>query len=618
VGDHYPDDFLRVRRTEEAIHLAQGRTGRHDIVEEDDVLSSDQFRAADGKCPPDVSDTFGTVFRLRLTLSASGFPHDVRVQSGGTVAINEFERFGNERGLIESSGALFRARDRDGNKEWVSKTGERVLFAELLKDRVIEHLCELHGDRSVAAILEHVEEFADEAVPIREETEHTHFRFDRVVTPLTAHSLCKLCGIKRKCDELGACPGEEEIEEFLEKSPNCEHSFSIAPWYTGRAVGIPMGFLDKIKQSGFFGQLSNSALGIDIGASSIKIVQLRKQRGGALLETYGELALGPYAKLTIGQATSLPLPQVVSALTDLMKEANATTRFCGISIPFSSSLITLIDMPSLDEKQLASMIPLEARKYIPVPISEVTLDWFILPETDTALEGPQDAEQPSGGELPSLGKKTEVLLVAIHNETLNNYREITDGSKLNASFFEIEIFSSIRAVLEQSLTPMMIFDMGAATTKLYIVEHGIIRASHIINRGSQDITRTLSQALSMSLEKAEELKRKEGLNCKESNPAAAEAMLLVLDQIFSETNRVVLSFEKRYNKNVSKIVLTGGGAVLKGMLPLAKEHLETEVELGDPFSKVETPAFLGDVLKEVGPEFAVAVGLALRRLQELE
>ena len=77
-----------------------------------------------------------------------------------------------------------------------------------------------------------------------------------------------------------------------------------------------------------------------------------------------------------------------------------------------------------------------------------------------------------------------------------------------------------------------------------------------------------------------------------------------------------MNYQKRYNKNIERIVLTGGGAVLKGLLPFATERLEIDAELADPFSKIETPAFLEDVLKEIGPEFAVAVGLATRKLQE--
>ena len=123
-----------------------------------------------------------------------------------------------------------------------------------------------------------------------------------------------------------------------------------------------------------------SVIGIDIGASAIKIVQLRASHGVAILETYGEIALGPYAKVPIGKATKLSPEQLAQALLDLMKEANVTARKGGISIPFSASLISILDLPKVDAKQLARMIPLEARKYIPVPTDEVKLDWFVIPQ----------------------------------------------------------------------------------------------------------------------------------------------------------------------------------------------------------------------------------------------
>ncbi|MDO8576390.1 MAG: pilus assembly protein PilM, partial [bacterium] len=123
-----------------------------------------------------------------------------------------------------------------------------------------------------------------------------------------------------------------------------------------------------------FGKAADvSVLGIDIGASSAKVVQLRTSRGAAILETYGEIALGPYAQQPIGKAVKLTPEKTAEALTDLMREANVTARSGGLSIPFSSSLVSVIDLPHIAPEQLKRMIPIEARKYIPIPVSEVTL-----------------------------------------------------------------------------------------------------------------------------------------------------------------------------------------------------------------------------------------------------
>lgn len=372
-----------------------------------------------------------------------------------------------------------------------------------------------------------------------------------------------------------------------------------------------------------------SILGIDIGASSIKVVQLKKKRGVTILETYGELALGPYAELEVGRATNLPPAKLTEALIDIITEANVTTKLCGVAIPFSASLISIMPLPSnIDESQLAKMIPIEARKYIPVPISEVTLDWFVIPERkdkylskeDTAANT-KNTDKDSTTSLKAgsspVANKMDVLLVAIHNETLNKYRDVLKGAGLSVSFYEIEVFSTIRAAVEGGIDPVMVVDMGAAATKVYVVEFGIVKVSHIINKGSQDITLALSRSMGISVTKAEQLKREVGLIKTADKPQIKESILLTLEYIFSESNRVLLSYQRKYNRSVSKVLFTGGGAVLNGLKEEAAGRFNTEVVLADPFKKTETPAFLEAVLKEVGPEFAVAVGVALRKLQEL-
>jgi len=172
-----------------------------------------------------------------------------------------------------------------------------------------------------------------------------------------------------------------------------------------------MGVFDALKKGDLFGKKEASVLGVDIGSSSIKVVQLKKDNGVALLETYGELSLGPYQDLEIGRATNLAPAKIAEALKDLIRESSVTTVNAGFSIPFASSLLTFIQMPKLGEAKLNKMIPIEARKYIPVPISEVVLDWFIIPDREES-KAQVNSEEKSDN-------VTDVLLVAIHNEVLN-------------------------------------------------------------------------------------------------------------------------------------------------------------------------------------------------------
>lgn len=351
-------------------------------------------------------------------------------------------------------------------------------------------------------------------------------------------------------------------------------------------------------------------LGIDIGSSSVKVVQLKKQNGKAILETYGEIALGPYSGTDLGRATVLPAEKLGEAVKDLLRESNTTTLNSSLSISIGSSFIVFIKMPSSEEKNYAEMVPIEARKYIPVPISEVSLDWWALPKDENTVSEFQNGVKVEDD------KMTEVLLIVINNDALNKNIEIQKLAGLETTFSEVEIFSCMRAVLEPSIAPQVIMDFGAGSTKVFIVEKGILRASHVVNRGSQDITMSISKSMNIPFEDAEKIKIKQGiLDIDKDN--VSELSSITVDYILSETGRFIMNYYKKSNKKISKIVLTGGGSLLKGLKEKAQNSFETPVEIADPFSKVEYPAFLDEVLKTAGPEFSVAIGLAIRKLQEI-
>ncbi|MFA5773727.1 MAG: type IV pilus assembly protein PilM [Candidatus Paceibacterota bacterium] len=352
---------------------------------------------------------------------------------------------------------------------------------------------------------------------------------------------------------------------------------------------------------------NNDALGIDIGSSAIKVVQLKKKNGKAVLETYGVLSLGPYGSTDVGAVTNLKTDDLSRALLDVIKEANVTTKSAVIAIPSLSSLIFTLSLPNkIDEGQLSKIIPIEARKYIPVPITEVTLDWFVIPREAEFLE---DEESSPNITQP----KIEVLVVAIHNDTLSQYRDILKKTDLTSDSFEMEIFSNIRSSFNHELTPVMLIDFGASKTKVSIVEAGVVRIFHVVNRGSQDISRNISQSLSIPFEEAEKLKRSVGLDAS-IDPRIEKIARLSVNYIFADINSIVFAYEKKYNKSISKVFLVGGGSLLKGLLDSAKENFKVEVVFSNPFSKTEAPAFLEPILEASGPEFAVAVGLALRQL----
>ncbi len=363
--------------------------------------------------------------------------------------------------------------------------------------------------------------------------------------------------------------------------------------------------------SGLGGTKDNRVVGIDIGTSSIKVVELKKEGGRVVLDTYGALALGQYNEGGhIGQVTNLSVELLTKALVDVLQEAKITSTNIVLGIPSVSCIIFTLQLPTeIEEKDLSTVIPSESKKFIPVPLADVSLDWYVLPR-----------REDSGNEARVLSETgnaatMSVLVVATLNDTLAKYVDVAQKAGLPVDSLEIEVFSHIRSVMTRELYPVMIVDIGASKTKLTIVEHGIVETFRLVNKGSQDMTLAISRSLELSFEQAENLKKENGLISPPEYPRLAESVKIQLSDIFQETNAAILGYEKRYNKNIGKIIFTGGGAMTHGLLDYAKQSFASELVIADPFVKVEAPVFLSGVLKKTGPEFSIAIGLALRKIQ---
>ncbi len=374
--------------------------------------------------------------------------------------------------------------------------------------------------------------------------------------------------------------------------------------------------LKKLFGNTFVGSLEASVIGIDIGTSSIKIIQMKRKAGKAFLETYGSLELGPYAGLDIGAITNLPAETIAQALTDVIRESGATTKTGALAMPSASSLLFLIELPAgLDEKTLPSVVPIEARKYIPVPITEVTLDYMVIPKDPHALMHREEASNTPGAPLPP-PPKTDILIVAVHNDTIERFTTVAQKAAIETEFFEIEAFSSIRSSFGREKGTVLLVDMGASKTKLSVVEDGTIRSFHVVNRGGFDITSLIANALAIPFIKAEEMKRTYGITGA-GDPKVLEIVQASIEYILSEIRIVAETYERRNATTLTKVIFTGGGATMKGFDAFARSAFgeKTEIVLATPFAKTEAPAFLEPVLRSTGPLFSVAVGVALRKLE---
>lgn len=334
-------------------------------------------------------------------------------------------------------------------------------------------------------------------------------------------------------------------------------------------------------------QEGNAVVGVDIGSTAIKVVQVHADKGVATLDTYGELQLGPYGNTDIGRMTSLPLVTLVQALVDIIREASVTTKQVVLTMSYNSSFVTVIQIPSQEQSDIAARVPVEARKRIPVPLSEVSLDWFPL------------ASLPGGA--------TNVLLAALHNEALKKYEALITSATLVKRATEIELFSVIRSSVTQKDGAVAILDLGASSGRVYIVDGGLIKQTHGVRLGGTEMTNILHQQLQTTFAEAEELKRASGIEGEHK-----KELEQFLERGLREAGKVLKRYEEEHGVVLERVILSGGGALLPGFQNKASDILQKKIEYADPFAKVAYPAFLEDTLVAAGPTFSVSIGAALR------
>ncbi len=352
----------------------------------------------------------------------------------------------------------------------------------------------------------------------------------------------------------------------------------------------------------FFKKTTKSYLGIDIGTSAIKIIELSKGGERIKLENFGELksqALYQKPFRSFEKNTLLLLAdEIALAIKGILKEAGIRSQMASFSIPDYSTFFTNFELPSMTAEELPEAVSFEARRQIPLPISEMFLDWQII------------AGKPS---LDRRGEKIKILLVAVPQEIINQYREIAKKSGLELLALEAEVFGLIRSLTDKEMGTVAIIDIGAQSTTVNIVEKSILKTSNSFDMGGNELTRVIAQSKGIDFWKADELKGKYGL-LRGKDEDLSSILFPLIDSIIQETENAIKNFFLLDGQEISKFILAGGAAYLPGFSEYFSQKVQKEVIIGDPFSKIFTPPILSDTLKTMGPSFAIAVGMALREL----
>ena len=333
-----------------------------------------------------------------------------------------------------------------------------------------------------------------------------------------------------------------------------------------------------------FGQ-KNSMLGVDIGSSSIKIVQI--ERGSnPTLETYGMVDI---PEPISSQTTDEVVHKIADLLKNLMVKARVSTNECIMSLPNSSVFTSVIDMPKMADKEMESAMQFEAKKYVPLPFSEVSLSWTVISENDD-------------------GSTVKVLLIAVPKQIRDIYIKLFQLAGLNLEIIEIEALALIRSLVVDKTKNDVIIDIGAKVTGLNFVRQGTLQLTRNLSIGGDTITDRIATALNLSVPRAEQFKRDFGLRGTDFLP---EAVKPVLGTIKNEVNQV-MGIYKAHNVNTDRIVLVGGGAQLPGIVDYFTSELGVSTVLGDSLARISYDEAIRPILSRYSLHLPIAVGLAIR------
>jgi len=353
--------------------------------------------------------------------------------------------------------------------------------------------------------------------------------------------------------------------------------------------------LEKLRN--LFKLKPNKFLGLDIGTSAVRIVELARNGQGYKLENYGEVKTSsikakPFRSFNKKNSLSLSNKHIAKAIQLICQEAEIETKEVSFSIPDFCTFFTSFDLPEMGKEEIAQAIRYEVRPYIPLPLEEVVLDWII-------IEG-KPHETP-----------LKVLVAAIPNDVVFQYREIAQLAGLELKTLESEVFALARVVGRNNNKEVLgLIDIGARSTTCSIMEKGVLKTSYSFNVAGNELTEVIANSLNIEYNKAEEIKKEQGLE-----KEARKILVPLVDSILEEIKKAFRNFYLSEGKEVRELVLAGSQALMPGLKEYFSISLKKPAKIVDPFSNINYPPALTNSLKEMGPSFAVSLGLAMGGLK---
>ncbi|MDD5489556.1 MAG: type IV pilus assembly protein PilM [Candidatus Moranbacteria bacterium] len=350
----------------------------------------------------------------------------------------------------------------------------------------------------------------------------------------------------------------------------------------------------------------NRSLGIDIGTTGIKIVELKKENNVPVLLNY---ALS-YDSGSLLQSNSLEMldGQTGRILQGVLKKAEFGTKRGVVGIPSFLALISFLELPEMPSSEIEKAIRFEAAKYIPSPIDEVNLGWEVI--------GSYQEKPVEGGQPIRSGQKMQIMVVTVPNSAVERLSSAMAISRISVTAMEVENFATVRCLIGNDKGTFMIVNIGAKATDFTIVSDGIVRVTRSIDVGGAEISRALASGLGIDLQRADRIKKSSQMNLLDSKDQLSSLVGPVIGMILDEVKRLREIYHKKNPlKKIEKMIFTGGTSKLATLTDYFSKQLSSECQRGNSLARIGVKKEYQGIVQEVAPELTVAIGLALRGLE---
>ena len=346
---------------------------------------------------------------------------------------------------------------------------------------------------------------------------------------------------------------------------------------------------------------SKQVVGLDIGSSALKAVELKKSGKELVVD---KLAVEPLAPEILVEGAIVDTVAVSNSIVRMFTEHKIKTKNVATSVSGHSVIVKRLSMPPLAEEEVAEQIQSEASQHIPFDIAEVNLDWQTL-----------SSDASAGG--------MDVLLVAAKRDKILNYTNVLSQAARTPAIVDVDAFA-LQNAFEYNYEPpsnqtVALLNIGASVMNINIVHGTVPLFTRDVSIGGNQYTDSLQEELDLSFEDAEQVKMGQGV------PGVSEEARLPVLRSVSEL--IILEIQKTFDffrataagEHIQKIHLAGGSARVPGLIDVLREEFSIPVDELNPFRKLgyDVGGPHGDLIAENSPRLAVAVGLALRSFENL-